>query len=438
MKKDWKVLAGLILIVVVATATHVAADEDLGATVKILNARVTAQDQRIAELEARQTGGLSPQEQRNFLKLYKELQADAANHSTMPAWMENLTFFGDFRLRYQGEGFSGRRKEDRHRARFRLRFGIKKTWLDKQVEVGFRLASGEARVNDGSNLGSSATSTNQTFDDDFSSKPIWIDRAYAKYKPNWLKGFTIIGGKFGTPMVHTDLVWDSDVNPEGFWAQYKPKFGDISPFTNVGYFILDESSSDNDTILVTYQAGFDWVVAKPTRWIFAVTYYDFDHYDNETTFRSTKGSHELPSGHFAAERFQMLNITNKVSWKAFGLPMAAYFDYILNCGDKDDGPHDFVNQNKGYALGFKVGKNKKKGDWSATYKYAYIEPNATPGGLNDADFGGSNRKGHVWGAKYNLTDFLTAGGKLFWTENVTGSSENERDTLVQADLAWKF
>ena len=293
------------------------------------------------------------------------------------------------------------------------------------MEVGFRLASGS---ND------DPTSTNQTFDDHFSKKHIWIDRAYAKYQPDWLKGFTIVGGKMPNPLVHTNMVWDSDVNPEGVWGQYKRKLDNFEPFANAGYFILEESGSGHDTILMSYQAGFNWQLAKDLKWTFAGTYYDFDHFD--TSFRKANGNHEI-DGALAAGQFRTINLTNKVKFRAFGLPMSTYFDFIHNCGDEDDTP-DYTDQDNGYAFGLKVGKNKKKGDWSFGYKYAYIEANATPGSLNDSDFGGSNRKGHVLGAKYNLTDALTLGGKVFYTEPITGTSQGERDTTVQADLIWKF
>ncbi|MFO7902329.1 MAG: putative porin, partial [Pirellulaceae bacterium] len=73
----------------------------------------------------------------------------------------------------------------RNRARFRLRFGIKKTWLDDQIEVGFRLASGSD---------DDPTSTNQSFDNFWSTKPVWIDLAYATWRPKAIKGLTVTGG----------------------------------------------------------------------------------------------------------------------------------------------------------------------------------------------------------------------------------------------------
>ncbi len=422
MSFKWNVVSVLVVSCLAASLATAApaklSDQQLQATVLELKARLAGVENQLAEQPAMTRA--------EPLKIVREVQTDASGRPDLPKWMENLKFYGDLRLRYQGECFSGTKDKDRHRARYRLRFGITKTWLDKQMEVGFRLASGNDE---------SPTSTNQTMDDNFEKDEIWIDRAYAKYQPNAVKGLTLVGGKMANPWVHTDLVWDSDVNPEGFWAQYKTQVLEgFTPFASVGFFVTDEIKKGHDTTLVAYQAGFDLQVCKAVKWTSAVAYYDYDHLDK--SFRTGNGNNVVDS-RLNAGQFHMINLTNIVKFKAWNLPMKVYFDWVHNLGD-GDGMHPFNDQSDGYAAGIKVGKNKKKGDWSFGYKYAYIEANSTPGQFNDADFGGANRKGHVFGAKYNLTNFLTAGGKVFHTEDVTGSSENERDTLVQADLEWKF
>ncbi len=411
-------VAVLLVSAVVALAEPLTLEE-MQKTIHQLKARVVSLEKEIGRQKINET------RQDETLKLVKEIQADTASRPALPQWMDNLTFYGDLRLRYQGECFSGRNEKNRNRARFRVRFGVRKTWLDEQMEVGFRLATGSS---------DDPTSTNQTFDDHFSEKKVWIDLAYARYSPNWAKGLTVVGGKMKNPLVHTDLVWDSDLNPEGVWAQYGRKCGDFEPFANAGYFILEDSGGGHDTILMSYQAGFHWNLCEDVKWTFAGTYYDTDHFD--TSYRAANGNN-MVGGDLAAGKFQMVGLTNKVAFKAFNLPMNVYFDFIHNCGDDDSMP-GYKSQSNGYAVGVKVGKNKKKGDWSLGYKYAYIEANATPGAWNDGDFGGSNRKGHVLGAVYSLTDALTLGGKLIHTEPVAGSAEDQRDTAVQADLMWKF
>lgn len=412
------VFASVIVLTGILAGESSAADTaEMQTTIEALKVRLRDMERRLGEVETEteESGNDS------LVKAIEEIKADAAKRPNLPNWMDGLKFYGDFRLRYQYEDFDGRSRKDRNRARFRVRFGFKKTWLDDQMEVGFRLASGSS---------SDATSTNQTFTGVFSEKNVWIDLAYAKYKPNWLKGLTVIGGKMKNPLFHTDLIWDSDVNPEGFAATYKTKLTDsIRPYATVGYFILSEVRDGHDTDLFAYQAGAEVTLFDCIKWNTAVTYYDYENVE-ETSAAAMFHNNNW------TRKYQMLNVTSAAKFKAMGLPWKVYVDWAHNVGDRDK-TAGFEDKNNAYAFGMKVGKNKKKGDWSASYKYAYIEPNAVPGGLNDSDFGTSNRKGHVFGAKYSLSKSLTLGGKVFWTQPVVGSTAEE-DLLVQADLVWKF
>ncbi len=443
-------VAGLWAILLAAPA--------MGQDLKALEQRLKDQERRIAELEALQSDQrLKDAQKEEVIKLINEINADAAKKGgSMPSWLKDLKFKGDFRLRYEGQSTTSAADavapKDRNRARFRLRFGFIKTFLDKEMEVGFRLASGDTSAADGRTIGSGATSTNQTMTDFFSEKSIWIDLAYAKYTPKAVKGLTIIGGKMATPLVHTDLVWDSDVNPEGFFAQYEaPFFGDVKPFVSTGYFLVQESGGGHDTILVTYQAGVDWAIAKDVGGVLqdlgfttALAYYDYDHMNSLNTgaVNATRGNMHRNGSDLLARKFQMINWTTKMKFKALGLKWSPYFDIVHNCGNEDVDPR-FDNQSNGFALGFNIGENKKKGDWSLGYKYARIESNCTVGAFNDSDFGHNNRKGHVFRGTYNLTDDLTIGASFFWTEPVTtdpsnGLVDDQRTCLLQADLVWKF
>jgi hypothetical protein len=179
-----------------------------------------------------------------------------------------------------------------------------------------------------------------------------------------------------------------------------------------------------------YQAGAKAPLPCGVNGMLVATYYDFENYED---FGG--------GGPGWSRNMQLINLLAKIDFKACGLPWKAYVDWVHNTQDHGEDP-DFGNADDGYAVGLKVGKNKKKGDWSAGYQYKYIELNATPGGLNDADFGtpdgmGTNVKGHVFKGGYNLTDFLTAGASVFLVQPIT-TNEHEDDLLFQFDLLWKF
>jgi hypothetical protein len=137
----------------------------------------------------------------------------------------------------------------------------------------------------------------------------------------------------------------------------------------------------------------------------------------------------------------MINVLARARFKACGLPWQVYVDWVHNNQDNDE-TSDFENADDGYVVGAKVGRNKKKGDWSAGYAFKYIELNATPAQLNDDDFGvpsnvGTNVKGHVVRLQYNLTDFLIAGGNFFLVQPIVGDRD-ENSFLMQLQLLWKF
>jgi hypothetical protein len=368
------------------------------------------------------------------------MQADAAARSTLPAWMENLEFFGDLRLRYEGECRSthdGYDRKTRNRARFRLRFGVEKSWLDEQLVVGFRLATGSADDSDWDDIGGSdPTSSNQTFDGFWSQKPIWVDRAYAIYRPNSVPGLMLTGGKIKNPFHTSKLFIDSDVNPEGVWGQYTFSGMDsFEPFVGAGYFVAEEinQSVNNayDTILMAYSAGFGWEVAEGVEWSMAANIWDYDHYD--TNFVSHRGNTSVGWN----LDFLVLNLHNQVKFKAMGLPMAVYFDWAHNCNEGETAD-ELQGEDNAYHAGVKVGTNKKRGDWSVKYEYGWLEANSMPGFWADSDFGRLDRQGHVVKGKYNLTNFLTAGLACFLTEPIR-STDGEDDTFkVQADLVWEF
>ncbi len=382
--------------------------------------RLAEQDRKIGQLETQLTGpDVEKARQQQIKQMVEDIQGEAG--PALPGWMDNFTIFGDLRLRYHYETFSSSSAKDVSKGRFRLRVGAKKTWLDKQLEAVFRLASGSS---------DDPSSTNQSFDTNFGEKDVWIDQAYAKYKPKAIKGLELVGGKMKNPLVHTNVVWDSDVNPEGVWAVYKCPIEPIQPFIGAGYFQNDENSGSHNGTLAAYQGGVIIHLNEDTKWTTAATWYDWNRY--ETTF-DRAGGNTMAGGRLTAEEFDVVNVTSKLSSKAWGVPVSVWGDWAHNTKNAlDDGTED------AYGVGVKLGQNKKKDDLSVKYKYAYIEANASPGAFNDSDFGHSNSRGHQVGVAYNLTDFMTAGVNLFYTQGVDGSTFDDPRFLALFDIIFKW
>jgi len=419
-----------------ATAVAEKPQQDVGELIKALTERVEAQDKKISSLESKLTDeALQTQRQEEIAKIVSDMRQDASKQGVLPDWLENLRFFGDFRLRYEFHDRGGQRPsfKERSRIRYQLRFGFEKTWLDDQMKVHFRIAT--------SDNGANPATRNQTATGNFTPKNIWLDRAYAQYTPNSVPGLTFIGGKQPVPVVHCDMTFDSDVTPEGLAAAYSrkiPQLGGIEAFLIYAHFVMVERNqglgagvkSWGDSVINVYQGGFNADLPFGIKGTFAGTWYDTENYEDAGLANNSWNRNTQIANAIAVLKFQ-----------AFGLPFKVYGDWVHNESEQDQ-TFDLENADDGYAFGAKVGENKKQGDWSAGWQYKYIEANAFPGALNDTDFAagtgsGSNRKGNVIRGTYNITDDLTARTSFFFCEPVVGNT-SEEDLIIQFDLKWRF
>ncbi len=482
MLKKVMVLGSITALVMLLPASTSAAD-----SVSDLQAQIERLNQRLEKMEAQKSQHVEKEE---LTKMMKEILDDAKAAPALPEWMKNLKFSGDFRLRGEHQNFDGRRGQigtnrgepkDRNRLRTRLRFGFTKSWWDNQMEVGFRLASGS---------NADPTSTNETMDNDFSKKPVWIDLMYAKYKPTWAKGLEIAGGKVQNPIkTRTFITWDSDINPEGIYVDYvAPFFGDFKPYGQVGFWMVNEDGTrvaggtTRDTEMLSASTGFDWQIMDSLKWFFGATYYKWYNADASTGGwlgrYGTDGQWQLGNGGTArnagipAADFGIVELTTKVGWVLDFMPKplqkwSAWFTFDHNCEDDYStttnppnaaligADRHFQDKSNAYGAGIIVGENKKKNDFSVGYSYFYIEANSVVPGFSDSDIRagglGGNNQGHMLQATYNIDDFLTIGGTMILTQpihtndniangsNVVAYPHNQDMTSVfMVDLIWKF
>lgn len=410
----------MVVLAVTVLALGSSAQGQDNARLDALERQLTELKAEIAELKKQAAGGaMTPARRAEIEKIIKGIEKDTAE-GKFRDWLENLDVHADLRLRYRTRK-RGRTHADR--GEFRLRVGMRKTWWDGQMEAGFRLATGAT---------TGATSTNQPFDNNASEKSVWIDRAYAKYEPENLKGFRAVGGKMANPLVSTDMVWDSDVNPEGVFVIYKRKEENESlrPFAGAGYFQMTVPGTTRHVgRLFAYQGGAEFEVVEDVKVTAAATWYDWQRY--ETNFTAAGGNTVNPAGtRLTAEEFDVLDAIGKVSWKLYELPFTAFVDYARNCSDEVGKDDDAMS------AGLKVGKSKEKGDWSAKYRYAHIDANAVPGGLSDGDFMGTNRKGHQVTGGYMISDFLKFETTVTSNESVSGPTARQLQLVF--DLIWSW
>lgn len=252
------------------------------------------------------------------------------NVNATPEWLERFTLEGDMRLREQADFFGNSNapaanfravgqqidnttEDSYHRERIRMRLGINAN-VTKGVDLGLRLTTGNVNtpavtgdLMGGPLVFGSPTSTLQTLGT-FSSKfSLVLDQAYLKLSPlNWL---TVNGGRFPNPffvgtvgniytgtvgkaphtiptagVVHTDLLWDVDLNFEGLALNLHPWSKEnriIKPFFNAGIFPLQqinqsETVKAKDKWFYGAQAGLEWAPENTdTKIRVGASFYDF-------------------------------------------------------------------------------------------------------------------------------------------------------------------
>ena len=337
----------------------------------------------------------------------EEAAAGEETRAETLGWAEKIKLKGDLRTRYQYQDEDDR--VERSRGRLRYRLGVIAKPLEG-LEVGAGLASG----------GGDQRSTNQSFDASFSGKGINLDYAYMQYAFD--NGVTAVAGKLKykkylwTP---TDVMWDSDINPEGFSANYSRVNDWGGFFANAGVWVLEENSGVSDDPFMGYgQAGQQWSGGDWFGTLAGAVYVfsDINELDDLTASEGTNTETNLNSFNLAGE----LGTT-------IGAGKARLIGEYINNFDTN------TSADIAWALGAKYSWNK----WEMKYIYADIEANSVPDFLPDSDrFDGlTSVRGHEFEIKYTLMKHVSFGVDFYHVEDIATDIAQD---LVQVDMNVKF
>lgn len=379
--------------------------------------------QRLEKLEAQQT---------QHDKKIEETVSKAVDDKKMSIlpdslkWAENVKISGDLRYRY--EMIDEEDSNNRNRNRIRARLGIKGK-VNDDIEVGFRIATSE-QFSSGKG---DPVSTNQTLDDAFSKKSIWLDLAYFKWNPN-KSGWNIFGGKMENPFYRAggnQLIFDSDMTPEGIAVQYIRKLGERDElFANAGGFWLNESSSGADTSLWGMQAGLKHTFANKNTLTAGGSYYSYGNIEGSAALIGTGFQGNSNSAGMYVSDYDIAEVFGEYGFKINETPAAAFASFVKNTSAA-------TSQDTGWLVGGKLGKCKDPGSWELSYDYRDLEADAVLGALSDSDFigGGTNGSGHRFGVSYQIAKNLQGGLTYFLDEKNSNSHSYNR---LQTDLIFKF
>jgi hypothetical protein len=355
----------------------------------------------------------------------EEKRKELAKRESIPEWIRNTKFKGDLRLRYQGEGTEKDDKLLRHRGRVRFRLGLAAKVNDK-----FKLAAGLATGSD------DPRSTNQTMENTFDTPDIRLDYACAEFAPtDWV---TVKGGKINgiknLIFRPSDLLWDSDINPEGASILLGKKVDSADLFINTGLWILNEDKADeSDPFIWVVQPGVKYKLGGKAHVKLAVAYYGF-HSVQGTTLEHSGESNTLEND-VLKYKYDSVSPSLELGIKE-SLP---FLPYLAVFGDYVNNP-DPEEKNQGYLGGTKFGSEKVKGwgDWQIKYMYRHLEKDAWLDTFPDSDSlgGETNVEGHEVVLDCGLAKNTSLALDYYGMEMIKDS--DGRNHLIQVDLLWKF
>jgi hypothetical protein len=449
--------------------------EELEQKVKALESnRVPAPPVEVTDTNAQKRIGALDQ-QVKILEHQRELEAEAAETKSKeatslfktPSWLTEVRLINDLRLRYDGVYAPDSDFVTRHRVRPRLRLGGIATLKD-DFEIGFRLASTPSV---GKDSGGDPLSTNQTFEDNGSRKPVGIDWAFARWTPihtpEWNASFAL--GKLENPPNFTENVFDTDYTPEGLAEQFsfKPNLSHtISAY--FGQYMLDELQfSESDPFLFLEQLRLDskWnkrfasaltvsglSIANPGA-LATIAVPDSNHGNTRTPTGALVNDYQL----FIGDASVTYSLDHFPLYKgAFPIKLAG--EYIHNLGAE--------RNNVGYSYGPSFGRvtqtgRNQSGNWEFSYRYQFLEGDANYEELTASDNGafyrsrpmgepygtfrptflnGLNLRGHAFRFAFAPYDSLVIDARVWLNEaiKVANPGDNPEGMRVLVDLIWKF
>ncbi|WP_397454372.1 putative porin [Pseudomonas versuta] len=424
-----RVAAGLCGGLVLAMSVPASAGVD-AKLLEMLKANGSISPAQYAELQTELTSEKQAQQEAVANQVKK---SDLSAFEQKVAWAAKTEFKGDVRVRQETvkiDGESDGKNKDRQRIRARL--GAY-TEINPQVNTGIRIATGG---------GDDARSTNQDLDNYFDKKQLWLDQAYIDYHPTAVKDLHLIGGKMPQPWVSMgDVIWDSDINPEGLAATYKHNLGNsgIEMFGSAGYYTLKDNVDGegvqfrNDLSLYAGQLGARFAPTDSLKVTLGGSVYSYNN-DKDSACPTT-GTKTTPcalavNGN-STDEFRLYEGFGQVDIANLPVPLSLYGQYVHNAATDSD-------QDNAWLVGFK----SKLNAFSLDYNYRDIQRNAVVGAFTDSDFanGTTGSRGHKVKVGYEIDKNFGVGVTYFLTkaDYATTTQKDANANTLQLDVEAKF
>ena len=385
---------------------------ELKQQIQIQQQQISGLNDEVQQLRSRQRLG-----EKSTAKKFQEIESKKQQGDPdYENWFELIQFFGDLRYRHEytdgtgNMGDSSRTWDTSNRHRIRARLGAKAKVSD-EVDVILQIATGSDGI---------SNDADQTLDDSFSQKDLWLDQAFVTYTPSWWTDGTVLAGKMSNPFYRVgsnQCIWDEDINPEGVALSYSTALTPtIRLNANAGGFWIKERWNGFDSGMFGLQSSLHHDLPGDMGLTFGASYYDFTHIQGLGDVGDAWGN--TKSGGTFVHDFDILEVFTEWSTsvpvqKNKKMPLSVYGLYIQNIGIESG--RTLEQRDMGYCVGLTANEAKKPGSWQASYDYRYMEENAVLGQLSDSDFigGGTGGKGHRFQYKFQVKKNIQAAGTFY-------------------------
>jgi len=406
--------------------------------------------------------------------------------------IQQMRIYGDGRVRYafnEGRVVGGEDHGEMDRFRYRLRIGMDVKLIDNWF-FGLQLQTGPGARSTNVTMGgvpvfNKAGASTDTFVTAVDAKTIkatsskavtrvnfgdtvFVGLLYLKYSPwDWV---SLEGGRIPNPFVGGNtgasggslLVWDPDINPQGFAEHFKYTLGPwgatsegfakgsdgktilpaapgdgmtLDLFANFGQFVYEDVTENNfnrasgvqgqianrsDLWMLGFQAGAKANFNKTTYFQVAPAFYNYtSHGDTFSTpfngdaTQVVVNSNSVPGlltfNQTGVNDLAILEIPAEFGWTMWHTPFKIFGEYDSNLDASDRARaagHPDKREGTAYAVGASIGQLKLKGSWEIKGWWQHDEQFALDPNLVDDDIfdGHLNMQGYVIRASYAFTD----------------------------------
>ncbi|MHC4942412.1 MAG: putative porin [Planctomycetota bacterium] len=364
---------------------------------------------------------------------------------------EKIDFFGDLRLRYEGD--FNRNKvdvsdgnniepsdEDRHQGKFRFRIGAHYPFHeDLRFEIRMRTKMRDADEKWGE-VDDDPRDDDVVFGDAWRVSDVGLDLLNLKYSMLGSDWMWVQAGKFEQIFLENPvmggLIWDPDLNPEGaaVGVTFRSEDGVFEFFNvSVGEYIAVEQDRASDVYTFAAQASFrinltDHMTATGGSGYLGVSNPTPD--GNTELFDLNEDNYTV-AGDFVS-KFRIFDSFLALGFEIMEIPAVVSGEWIVNTGAD-------INQDHGWTVGAALGQLKQAGDVRGYYQYQDIEQDALFSPFARYDFIKiSNYFGSATGLAWRFTDNMELATSWSWVKTRKRSSgaytKPRHETRIRLDL----